>query len=299
MKYKKPALTIEEQADLLVSRGLLGERSDIASFLSRVNYYRFSAYLHPFMRPDEDKFMDGVDFSVPRQIYETDARLRAKTTTLLEVVEVGILRTEMANGFAIECGPLCYTNRNNFVGPMPELKHQEHVMGKIIESVERSKEPFVEAFRKNYDEEEYLPFWMVAETVTFGVLSFIFEWLPNSVLVPISDKYNLHSQVMVSWMHSLSAARNICAHHSRLWNRGLDLKPKMPKERHHPEFYEAGQLNNNRYFVIALILLYLTKIIDPASQERQEYLEFLNGAGDFVLHGMGFPDDWREMSLFE
>ena len=87
--------------------------------------------------------------------------------------------------------------------------------------------------------------------------------------------------------------------HSRLWNRGLDIKPQLPKEKYHPEFYEAGKLNNNRYFVIALVLLYLTKIIDPNSPERKEYLSYLYGVDGFVLHGMGFPDEWRKMSLFE
>lgn len=40
MKYSKPALTREQQADLLMSRGMIGDRDHIVSQLSAVNYYR-------------------------------------------------------------------------------------------------------------------------------------------------------------------------------------------------------------------------------------------------------------------
>jgi abortive infection bacteriophage resistance protein len=48
MEYKKPALTYEEQADLLLSRGLIAERSFLIEKLRSVNYYRLSGYLYPF-----------------------------------------------------------------------------------------------------------------------------------------------------------------------------------------------------------------------------------------------------------
>lgn len=37
MKYSKPALTREQQADLLISRGMLGDRDPIISQLSAVS----------------------------------------------------------------------------------------------------------------------------------------------------------------------------------------------------------------------------------------------------------------------
>ena len=48
MKYTKPALSLVEQADLLISRGMLGDREQIIRQLSAVNYYRLSGYWRTF-----------------------------------------------------------------------------------------------------------------------------------------------------------------------------------------------------------------------------------------------------------
>lgn len=48
MEYLKPHLSIPEQAELLIKRGLEADASLLEKRLSDVGYYRFSAYLHPF-----------------------------------------------------------------------------------------------------------------------------------------------------------------------------------------------------------------------------------------------------------
>ncbi len=44
MQYSKPPLTFPEQADLLLSRGLTGDKDVIISRLRAVSYYRLSGY---------------------------------------------------------------------------------------------------------------------------------------------------------------------------------------------------------------------------------------------------------------
>ncbi|HTX99162.1 MAG TPA: hypothetical protein VMG09_04005 [Bacteroidota bacterium] len=43
MKSEKPALTFEQQADLLLSRGLIADKTTLIKRLEAVNYYRLSA----------------------------------------------------------------------------------------------------------------------------------------------------------------------------------------------------------------------------------------------------------------
>ncbi len=57
MKYTKPALTRKQQADLLISRGMTGDRDQIITQLSAVNYYRLSGYWHTF------RLLPAHDFS--------------------------------------------------------------------------------------------------------------------------------------------------------------------------------------------------------------------------------------------
>ena len=44
MKYAKPPLSLEQQANLLLARGMQGDRATMMARLAVVNYYRLSGY---------------------------------------------------------------------------------------------------------------------------------------------------------------------------------------------------------------------------------------------------------------
>ena len=51
MKYNKPPLTIEQQIEHLVARGLeVPDKTKATHYLSHLNYYRLRAYWLPFER---------------------------------------------------------------------------------------------------------------------------------------------------------------------------------------------------------------------------------------------------------
>lgn len=52
MRYSKPPLTFEQQADKLLQRGMTGDRNLIVSRLRSVSYFRLSGYWYPFRQPD-------------------------------------------------------------------------------------------------------------------------------------------------------------------------------------------------------------------------------------------------------
>jgi abortive infection bacteriophage resistance protein len=43
--YAKQALTVDQQADQLIGRGLVADRTELIGRLTGVNYYRLSGYL--------------------------------------------------------------------------------------------------------------------------------------------------------------------------------------------------------------------------------------------------------------
>ena len=45
------------------------------------------------------------------------------------------------------------------------------------------------------------------------------------------QKFGLNHQILSSWLHSISYVRNLCAHHSRLWNHQMTIKPTVPSDR--------------------------------------------------------------------
>jgi hypothetical protein len=62
MRYTQPALSLVEQADLLIYRGMLGDREQIIRQLSADNYYRLSGYWHTFRLPNSHDFSPKTTF---------------------------------------------------------------------------------------------------------------------------------------------------------------------------------------------------------------------------------------------
>ena len=45
----------------------------------------------------------------------------------------------------------------------------------------------------------------------------------------VAARYGLNNgRVFASWLRSLNYLRNVCAHHSRLWNRNIVDQPRLP-----------------------------------------------------------------------
>ena len=86
MNYTKPALNFLQQAQLLIGRGLIADESELKTFLSQVNYYRFSGYLYPFRVSASDDFVPGTTF---------DQDLRSLTFSAIGIIEIAVLRTQM------------------------------------------------------------------------------------------------------------------------------------------------------------------------------------------------------------
>jgi len=63
MRFEKPPLTIEQQVELLLSRGMIGDAACIAHRLAMANYYRLSGYWHPF-RTAENTFRPRTGFEL-------------------------------------------------------------------------------------------------------------------------------------------------------------------------------------------------------------------------------------------
>ena len=84
------ALTLEQQADLLLARGIVANGDDL---LRTVSYYHPSGYSPPFRRPD-GLFRQGTTLQTICRRYTFDCRLRSPVLNAIERVEV-CLRAEV------------------------------------------------------------------------------------------------------------------------------------------------------------------------------------------------------------
>jgi len=286
--YTKPALTFPRQLDLLISRGLvIPDRTAAEEVLSRISYYRFSAYCLPF-KNRLDQFHAGTTWDTVMSLYEFDRQLRLLIMDALERVEVAI-RTAITYTLAHAYGAFGYLDAANF---RQSFNHAQW-LDKLTGEIEKSHETFIQHFRIKYDGFPRLPIWMASEVMSFGSLSRLYEGMESKDQKPVSDRYSLPHYVLRSWLWSLSFIRNVCAHHSRLWNRELAIAPVMPTNKHG---WLPGEIpNHKRLFAVLIMLRHLldsqclgqgwgkkiTCLIDPIA-----------GNNRFRIV-MGLPEGWQ------
>jgi abortive infection bacteriophage resistance protein len=145
---------------------------------------------------------------------------------------------------------------------------------------------FIRHYRAKYHFEPYLPIWMATEILSFGVLSRMYAALRKNLRKKIADRFAQPQSVFVSWLHALTAIRNVCAHHSRLWNRELSVKPMLPSA------WNSGQIDNGRFYVVALIIQTLLMEIAPDSEWKIKLKAAIDSYPSADLQAMKFPLGW-------
>jgi len=95
VKYDKPPLTIHQQIDLLVSRGMvIPDRERAVRYLTHINYYRLRAYWLPFEKAGEagnHSLRAGTQFDHALTLYIFDRKFRLLVLEAIERVEEDIL----------------------------------------------------------------------------------------------------------------------------------------------------------------------------------------------------------------
>ena len=296
MEFTKPPLTFEEQADLLVSRGLIADRDQLINRLRSVNYYRMSGYLYNFRRPD-DSYHPGTTLDTVWRHYTFDRRLRLLVMDALERVEVAV-RTQLAYHFAHEYGPFAYTDRTKLAG-LDEEKFQQWQTD-LDNELGRSKERFLLHFRDKYgDHHQYPPVWMLVEVMSFGRTLSFYNGVDTRIRDRIAIGYKIPEVVLQSWLRALNTIRNICAHHGRLWNRELGVKPLLPGQNKFPEWYAPVPIPKNKMFGILTILNHLLRYAAPTSRWDERLRTLIADYQDIPLRWMGLPPDWLDSPLWK
>ena len=295
MNYPKPALAFADQAGLLTRRGLAGDPLEIAERLAAVSYYRLSAYWYPFRLPD-DSLRPGTSMDAVWRRYVFDRQLRLLVLDAIERVEIAI-RTLVVNQHSLLHGPFGYLDRAN----LPNLTPADHgqLLRRLRDAASRSREDFVSHFFGKYTSETELPLWMVCELMTFGGLLTLFRGLATPLKQSISRSYGVSDSVLDSWLLAINQIRNLCAHHARLWNRVLGVKPMIPRQRKHPQWHVPVAIPDDRIFGCLTVLRYLLRETAPSSQWQARLQSLLTAYPEIPTRDMGFPADWIHSPLWQ
>jgi abortive infection bacteriophage resistance protein len=297
MKYNKPALIVKSQLELLKSRNLIFDNEKEAeNVLSNISYYHLSSYLYPFRIPGDknQSFYPNTNFSNILKIYSFDRKLRLLLFDAIERIEIAF-KTQFILQMSLKYDPFWYIN--------PDLFYDIDHFNNIIESFKReyniSNEVFIEHFKQKYSEPEYPPAWMSIEIFTFGQVSRHFSNMKKFAdKKKIAEHFGIESRVLESWLHSISYLRNICAHHARLWNRTLRVKPQFPNSKNYNSKFFLNY-GNDKIFSLIIIMKYLLDIVHSKNSFKEKIQNLLMEYPSINKNKMGFPQDWDNNDIWK
>lgn len=313
MAYSKEWLSYEDQLLRLIDRGMhVSDRAKALEFLQRIGYYRLSGYWYPFRersgefcrltdnceKPKNpktetialDEFKPGTNYGSVIDLYVFDKKLRHLTMDALERIEIA-LRVDVSHTlgkidkFAYAKAECLHDTFTSTYDQSRGTTGHHAWMAKHGQLIARSKEEFVRHNRERYGLP--LAIWVACEVWDFGTMSTLFNGMKESDQDGISAKYGVkNGRVFASWLRSLNYLRNVCAHHSRLWNRNIVDQPKLPPAADVAWVAafegngEAERHSRARCFLLLHITRHILSVVNPRSTwgERMK------------AHLLAFPD---------
>jgi abortive infection bacteriophage resistance protein len=302
--YTKGHKTYDEQVDYLISRGLaIPDRAAAARFLSHVNYYRLSAYYRTFyVRPNV--FATGVTFDHLRALYEFDRELRHLIGRAIETIEVS-LRTGISYQIGLAYGAFGHAEPTNFwdrfvTETNPKRPSFARWYADVEKETARSKEEFVIHFQTKHLEYPKLPVWTVVELMSFGTLSIMYYGMKARDKKAVASRYAADFDILGSWIQSLTYIRNLCFHHSRLWNRTLAVAPRIPVDRNWASLPQPKSLCPALFMLKHMASKSPAPSFDVDKWKRDiETLLDKGVPGADVTSALGVPKDWKSHPLWK
>jgi len=292
--YNKPALRYSDQLDLVKRRGL-SVRNELAflKILEKKSYYRLSGYWYPLLSDKSNHvFKPGATFETAYDIYLFDRKLRQLVVNELEKIEIA-LRAKMIYIFSHQFGPFWYTDPANF----KNARIHSNTLDKIRTEYNRSDAQFIKAFKDKY-QDPLPPSWTIFEVVSFGTVSHLYSSFKSGRSKrEIADYFGLDDATLTSWFHGLAYVRNVCAHHSRLWNREMRVQPVKPRNPRNQWLKDTSVTNNRSYYILSIIL-YLLNSIDESNSMQSDFKSLLAKYPNIDPAAMGFPPNWEQEPLW-
>jgi abortive infection bacteriophage resistance protein len=292
--YTKRPLSFKEQIALLKSRNLIiNDEVSALNYLQVISYYRLSAYFLPY-QSKKDVFRPNINFEQIINTYTFDRELRLLVFDCIERIEIAV-RTQFIYTMALHHQDSHWQdNKTHFIAPNNVIDPYTRLQAIISKATAaQTPEVFIRHYKDNYDTPTNPPSWMCLELLTIGELSHLYSGLKNKEdKKRIADFFKVPHIVLGSWLHTITYVRNICAHHSRLWNRDLAIEPKKLQKPQGNWISEPFE-NNKRVFYFLCILKYLLQQANPNNSMKNKVKALFNKYPNVPIQFLGIPSDGK------
>ena len=221
----KSATTIEQQLDLLKSRGLaISDIEKAKEILLDVGYYRLGFYLFPFeksypnLRNRTHEYIEGASFEDAVNLYYFDFDLRLLLMRYLNRIEIAF-RTSLIYNLSNKYN----TTSIWFVSPFVVSRPYARDFERKVYTSDFKRNPVIHRHHQNNPNDRFAPSWKTLEFMTFGAVMKLYEQLKErDDKIFIAHKFGIRQVVTFeNYMHTIRQVRNACAHGLLLYDLKL------------------------------------------------------------------------------
>jgi abortive infection bacteriophage resistance protein len=301
MKYSKPALSIDDQIQQIIKRGITINNIGVAkSYLRDVGYYRLSGYWWPMLADKNTKtFKTNSTFENVIDIYNFDRELRILLFDIIEKIEIAF-RTKLIYHLSSEISPWWFEDSQNFNN---SVKHNETITA-IDRELQQTKENFIIQHRLKYHTDTRRPpAWKTLEIASLGSISKLYGNLKNQIKSKdiIAQEFGtINHTYLPSWIQSISQIRNIIAHHGRLWNKNLPGRPKLLSKPPNSWCKVVPPVNEHQMLYVHLCCMkYLLNTLVDTCDMTSRLMNLLNKYNNIDAKALGLKLSWENEPLWK
>ena len=299
--------TLQEQVDILESKGLLIEnRDECIDILLRENYFFINGYRHLLMKSPQDRnFVVGSTFRELYSIFLFDRYLRNIIFKNLLIVEnnmKSIISYQLSKKYGYR--EKDYLNAKNFTNDPDKSRRVKDLINKMKRQIRVNGQQHTATMHyiTNYG---YIPLWVLVKLLSFGVISDLFTVLKPEDKVGIADIYDVEVSQLEDFLPILANYRNLCAHEDILYDHRTDKS--IDNNIYHEKLgilkmddeYIYGK---NDIFAVIIILKYLLTDAEFRLMMREIDYEIGKLSGVIksiplakILDRIGFPENYMEL----
>lgn len=298
--FTKQAITIHQQIQLLQDRGLIIDNLKVSEkYLSNISYYRLGEYWYVMQENKETHiFKPNSKIEDVIALYNFDAELRILLFEVIEKIEIS-LRTKLIYHLSLEHDPWWFQDFELFIDSQALVK----TLSSLETELSRTKDTFIKNhYKKHKDDKRFPPAWKSLEQTSLGSLSKLYGNLKhtNKSKDSIAKEFGaVNHTYLPSWLQSIAQIRNLCAHHSKLWNKNLPGTVKLLSNP--PNNWVMNVSNQSEFsklYVHLCLMKYLLNTIKP-----NDFTERLSNL--FVSYpnvdpnALGMKENWQNEPLWK
>lgn len=324
MAAQKKFSTIEEQLQILRSRGMIIEDSEKAARILRMeNYYKvINGGKKLFLDPasPEERYKKGTGFDEFYAVYLFDRELRNIFIRYILELENNV-KSVIAHDFSKKYGHENYLKIVNFDTGSQSDQRKSHAqkIGRVADLISRLQKELASQLKKNNPmvshyalDYGFVPLWVLINHLSLGTVSLFYAYLKQQDQNDVGRHFRLKPEEMEKILFVLSVFRNACAHDERLFSLkavSQDLRPNSIKDTpYHSALHIPKNRSGNYMYgkndLFAIVIIFKTMLSGPSFAQffslLQAAIETLRGQLKTipltdVLQQMGFVPNWEQI----